>query len=87
MAPDRRPSPLAGAAAPRYHTRRMAEHRLTLTQHLLREVEEHRPGGGPIASILAQIATACKQIRAQLLPKKGPVEVPAIEEEGAALQA
>jgi len=44
----------------------MAEHRLTLTQHLLREVEEHRPGGGPIASILAQIATACKQIRAQL---------------------
>ncbi|HUP18486.1 MAG TPA: class 1 fructose-bisphosphatase [Gemmatimonadota bacterium] len=44
----------------------MAEHRLTLTQHLLREVEEHRPGGGPIASILAQIATACKEIRAQL---------------------
>jgi recombination protein RecA len=28
-----------------------------------------------------------KQIRARLLPKKGPVEVPAVEEEGAALQA
>jgi recombination protein RecA len=28
-----------------------------------------------------------KQIRARLLPKKGPVEVPAAEEEGAALQA
>lgn len=42
------------------------DHRLTLTQHLLREVEEHRPGGGPIASIIAQIATACKEIRAEL---------------------
>lgn len=42
------------------------EHRTTLTQHLLREVEEHRPGGGPIASILAEIATACKEIRAEL---------------------
>ncbi len=28
-----------------------------------------------------------KQVRAKLLPKKGPVEVPAVEEEGAALQA
>ncbi|MBW3660265.1 MAG: class 1 fructose-bisphosphatase [Gemmatimonadetes bacterium] len=42
------------------------DHRLTLTQHLLREVEEHRPGGGPIAAILAEIATACKEIRAEL---------------------
>jgi len=42
------------------------DHRLTLTQHLLREVEEHTPGGGPVASILAQIATACKEIRAEL---------------------
>lgn len=42
------------------------DHRLTLTQHLLREVEEHRPGGGPIAAIIAQIATACKEIRAEL---------------------
>jgi fructose-1,6-bisphosphatase I len=37
-----------------------------LTQHLLREVEEHTPGGGAVASILAQIATACKEIRAEL---------------------
>jgi len=42
------------------------DHRLTLTQHLLREVEEHSPGGGPVASIIAQIATACKEIRAEL---------------------
>jgi fructose-1,6-bisphosphatase I len=42
------------------------DHRVTLTQHLLREVEEHTPGGGPVASILAQIATACKEIRAEL---------------------
>ncbi|MGH7559227.1 MAG: class 1 fructose-bisphosphatase [Gemmatimonadota bacterium] len=42
------------------------DHRLTLTQHLLREVEEHTPGGGPVASIIAEIATACKEIRAQL---------------------
>jgi recombination protein RecA len=28
-----------------------------------------------------------RQVRAKLLPKKGPVEVPAVEEEGAALQA
>lgn len=42
------------------------DHRLTLTQHLLREVEEHAPGGGPVASIIAQIATACKEIRAEL---------------------
>ncbi|MDX1661104.1 MAG: class 1 fructose-bisphosphatase [Gemmatimonadota bacterium] len=42
------------------------DHRLTLTQHLLREVEEHRPGGGPIAAIIAEIATACKEIRAEL---------------------
>jgi fructose-1,6-bisphosphatase I len=42
------------------------EHRLTLTQHLLREVEEHAPGGGDVASIIAQIATACKEIRAEL---------------------
>jgi fructose-1,6-bisphosphatase I len=44
----------------------MDDHRLTLTQHLLREVEEHTPGGGRVASILAQIATACKEIRAEL---------------------
>lgn len=44
----------------------MDDHRLTLTQHLLREVEEHTPGGGAVASILAQIATACKEIRAEL---------------------
>jgi fructose-1,6-bisphosphatase I len=42
------------------------DHRVTLTQHLLREVEAHAPGGGPVASILAQIATACKEIRAEL---------------------
>jgi fructose-1,6-bisphosphatase I len=42
------------------------DHRVTLTQHLLREVETHAPGGGPVASILAQIATACKEIRAEL---------------------
>ena len=42
------------------------DHRLTLTQHLLREVEAHAPGGGAVASILAQIATACKEIRAEL---------------------
>lgn len=42
------------------------DHRVTLTQHLLREVEAHAPGGGAIASILAQIATACKEIRAEL---------------------
>jgi recombination protein RecA len=28
-----------------------------------------------------------RQVRAKLLPKKGPIEVPAVEEEGAALQA
>jgi fructose-1,6-bisphosphatase I len=43
----------------------MANHRLTLTQHLLREIEEHTEGG-PIAAIIAEIATACKEIRAQL---------------------
>ena len=42
------------------------DHRVTLTQHLLREMEAHAPGGGPVASILAQIATACKEIRAEL---------------------
>lgn len=42
------------------------EHSLTLTQHLLREVEQHTPGGGKVAAILAEIATACKAIRAQL---------------------
>ena len=42
------------------------DHRVTLTQHLLREVEAHAPGGGTVASILAQIATACKEIRAEL---------------------
>ena len=42
------------------------EHRLTLTQHLLREVEHHTEGGGKVAAILAEIATACKAIRAQL---------------------
>jgi fructose-1,6-bisphosphatase I len=42
------------------------DHRVTLTQHLLREVEEDTPGGGKIAAILAEIATACKEIRAQL---------------------
>jgi fructose-1,6-bisphosphatase I len=43
----------------------MDDHRLTLTQHLLREVEGHTPGGGPVASILAQVATARKEIRAE----------------------
>jgi fructose-1,6-bisphosphatase I len=42
------------------------DHRVTLTQHLLREVEEDTPGGGKVAAILAEIATACKEIRAQL---------------------
>ena len=42
------------------------DHRLTLTQHLLREVEEETPGGGKVAAILAEVATACKEIRAQL---------------------
>lgn len=42
------------------------DHRATLTQHLLREVEEHTEGGGKVAAILAEIATACKEIRAQL---------------------
>ena len=42
------------------------QHRLTLTQHLLREVEEQTEAGGRIAAILAEIATACKEIRAQL---------------------
>ena len=41
-------------------------HRPTLTQHLLREVEQHTESGGRIAAILAEIATACKAIRAQL---------------------
>lgn len=44
----------------------MDDHRLTLTQHLLREVEVHGPAGGAVASILAQVATACKEIRAEL---------------------
>lgn len=44
----------------------MNDHRLTLTQHLIREVEEHAPGGGKVASIIAEIATACKEIRAEL---------------------
>lgn len=44
----------------------MAEHRITLTQHLLREVERHTEGGGDLAAIIAEIATACKEIRAQL---------------------
>lgn len=42
------------------------DHRVTLTQHLLREVEEQTEGGGKIAAILAEVATACKEIRAQL---------------------
>ena len=42
------------------------DHRVTLTQHLLREVEADAPGAGPVASILAQVATACKEIRAEL---------------------
>lgn len=41
-------------------------HRTTLTQHLLREVEQHTEGGGKVAAIIAEIATACKGIRAQL---------------------
>ena len=41
-------------------------HRTTLTQHLLREVEHHTIGGGKVAGIIAEIATACKEIRAQL---------------------
>ncbi|MDX1623625.1 MAG: class 1 fructose-bisphosphatase [Gemmatimonadota bacterium] len=44
----------------------MDDHRLTLTQHLIREVEEHGPAGGGLASIVAEIATACKEIRAEL---------------------
>ena len=44
----------------------MIDHRVTLTQHLLAEVEHQTPGGGAVASIIAQIATACKEIRAQL---------------------
>ncbi len=44
----------------------MTDHRVTLTQHLLAEVEHQTPGGGAVASIIAQIATACKEIRAQL---------------------
>ncbi|MFN2383776.1 MAG: class 1 fructose-bisphosphatase [Gemmatimonadota bacterium] len=42
------------------------QHRVTLTQHLLKEVEAHSEGGGKVAAILAEIATACKEIRAQL---------------------
>ena len=42
------------------------DHRVTLTQHLLREVEQGGAGGGKVAAILAEIATACKAIRAQL---------------------
>lgn len=41
-------------------------HRTTLTQHLLSEVEQHTQGGGRVAGIIAEIATACKEIRAQL---------------------
>ncbi|MBA3584786.1 MAG: class 1 fructose-bisphosphatase [Gemmatimonadetes bacterium] len=41
-------------------------HRTTLTQHLLSEVEQHTEGGGRVAGIIAEIATACKGIRARL---------------------
>lgn len=44
----------------------MPQHRVTLTRHLLREVEAHTPAGGRVASIVAEIATACKEIRAEL---------------------
>ena len=44
----------------------MPEQRVTLTQHLLHEVEAHTEGGGKVAAIIAEIATACKEIRAQL---------------------
>ena len=44
----------------------MPERRFTLTQHLLHEVEEHTEAGGKVAAIIAEIATACKEIRAQL---------------------
>ncbi len=43
----------------------MTEHRLTLTQHLLREVESG-VSGGHFDAIIAEIATACKEARAQL---------------------
>jgi len=44
----------------------MPDHRMTLTQHLLREVETDSPAGGRVAAIVAEIATACKEIRAEL---------------------
>jgi fructose-1,6-bisphosphatase I len=43
----------------------MTEHRLTLTQHLLREVQSGA-ASGDIDAIIAEIATACKEARAQL---------------------
>lgn len=54
------------ARRPRRYDCDVIDHRVTLTQHLLREVEEHTEAGGKIAGILAEIATACKEIRAQL---------------------
>lgn len=44
----------------------MDDHRLTLTQHLLHEVGADTPGGGRVAEIVAEVATACKEIRAEL---------------------
>lgn len=43
-----------------------SQHPTTLTQHLLHEVERHTEGGGSIAAIIAEIATACKEIRPHL---------------------
>ncbi|MCK5438792.1 MAG: fructose-1,6-bisphosphatase [Gemmatimonadetes bacterium] len=43
----------------------MTEHRLTLTQHLLREVQSGATIGD-VDAIIAEIATACKEARAQL---------------------
>lgn len=43
----------------------MTEHRLTLTQHLLREVQSGAASGN-VDAIIAEIATACKEARAQL---------------------
>lgn len=60
----------------------MTEHRITLTQHLLREVQQDQ-NTGAVAAIIAEIATACKEARARLAQvglgplagKKGSVNV------------
>lgn len=43
----------------------MNQHRITLTQHLLREVQNDH-STGDVAAIIAEIATACKEARARL---------------------